>query len=44
VILGGLITSTICEYIVHPGLFWRLSGASAEALARHRFLGCNEKE
>ncbi|MEI8020198.1 MAG: efflux RND transporter permease subunit, partial [Schlesneria sp.] len=23
VILGGLITSTICEYVVHPGLFWR---------------------
>ena len=34
VILGGLITSTICEYVVHPGLFWRLSGASAEKLAR----------
>ena len=34
VILGGLITSTICEYVVHPGLFWRLSGASAEVLAR----------
>ncbi|HEY0982097.1 efflux RND transporter permease subunit [Schlesneria sp. T3-172] len=35
VILGGLITSTICEYVVHPGLFWRLSGSSAEKLA-HR--------
>ena len=34
VILGGLITSTICEYVVHPGLFWRLSGASAQKLAR----------
>jgi CzcA family heavy metal efflux pump len=34
VILGGLITSTICEYVVHPGLFWRLSGTSAERLAR----------
>lgn len=36
VILGGLITSTICEYVVHPGIFWRLSGASAEALAANR--------
>ena len=34
VILGGLITSTICEYVVHPGLFWRLSGASAITLAK----------
>ena len=33
VILGGLITSTICEYVVHPGLFWRLSGSAAERLA-----------
>jgi HME family heavy-metal exporter len=32
VILGGLITSTICEYVVHPGLFWRMSGTSAERL------------
>ena len=39
VILGGLITSTICEYVVHPGLFWRLSGTSAERLARN---GCEE--
>lgn len=33
VILGGLITSTICEYVVHPGLFWRFSGSAAERLA-----------
>ncbi|WP_092052717.1 efflux RND transporter permease subunit [Planctomicrobium piriforme] len=35
VILGGLITSTICEYLVHPGLFWRFSGPAADRLA-HR--------
>ena len=33
VILGGLITSTACEYIVHPGLFWQLSGSAAKRLA-----------
>ena len=32
VILGGLITSTICEYVVHPGLFWRFSGSAAKRL------------
>lgn len=32
VILGGLITSTFCEFLIHPGLFWRFSGKSAEAL------------
>ena len=32
VILGGLITSTICEYVVHPGLFWRFSGKAAKRL------------
>ena len=26
VILGGLITSTLCEFLIHPGLFWRFSG------------------
>ena len=26
VILGGLITSTFCEFLLHPGLFWRFSG------------------
>jgi CzcA family heavy metal efflux pump len=34
VILGGLTTSTICEYVVHPGIFWRFSGADAERLAK----------
>ena len=32
VILGGLITSTFAEYLVHPGLFWRFSGQDAERL------------
>ena len=32
VILGGLITSTFCEFLVHPGLFWAFSGKDAERL------------
>lgn len=32
VIVGGLITSTLCEFLVHPGLFWRFSGRDAERL------------
>ena len=35
VILGGLVTSTFCEFLIHPGLFWRFSGKAAERLA-HR--------
>jgi HME family heavy-metal exporter len=34
VILGGLVTSTLCEYLVHPGIFWRMSGKDAERLTR----------
>jgi HME family heavy-metal exporter len=34
VILGGLITSTFCEFLIHPGLFWKFSGRDAERLAR----------
>ncbi len=34
VILGGLITSMICEYVVHPGLFWRFSGSDAKRLSK----------
>ncbi|MFZ4638662.1 MAG: efflux RND transporter permease subunit, partial [Pirellulales bacterium] len=34
VILGGLITSTFCEFLIHPGLFWRFSGKDAQRLAR----------
>jgi Cu/Ag efflux pump CusA len=26
VILGGLVTSTFCEFLIHPGLFWRFTG------------------
>jgi HME family heavy-metal exporter len=33
VILGGLVTSTFCEFLIHPGLFWRFSGADAAQLA-----------
>jgi CzcA family heavy metal efflux pump len=32
VILGGLITSTLCEFLIHPGLFWRFSGRDAVKL------------
>jgi HME family heavy-metal exporter len=32
VILGGLITSTLCEFLIHPGLFWRFSGKDADRL------------
>ncbi len=31
VILGGLITSTFCEFLIHPGIFWRFSGKDAQA-------------
>src|SRR5215510_8286741 len=34
VILGGLVTSTLCEFLIHPGLFWRFSGQDAMQLAR----------
>jgi CzcA family heavy metal efflux pump len=29
VILGGLVTSTLCEFLLHPGLFWKYSGKDA---------------
>ena len=32
VILGGLVTSTFCEFLIHPGLFWRYSGRDAERI------------
>ena len=32
VILGGLVTSTLCEFLLHPGLFWKFSGKDAERL------------
>ena len=34
VILGGLITSTFCEFLLHPGLFWKFSGKDAARLAK----------
>ena len=34
VILGGLITSTFCEFLIRPGLFLRFSGKAAIALAK----------
>jgi CzcA family heavy metal efflux pump len=36
VILGGLVTSTFCEFLIHPGLFWKFSGRDAERLAQIR--------
>lgn len=32
VILGGLLTSTFCEFLIHPGLFWKFSGPDAGRL------------
>ena len=34
VIVGGLITSTFCEFLIRPGLFWRWSGKDALRLAQ----------
>ena len=34
VILGGLFTSTFCEFLIHPGLFWKFTGADAIEIAR----------
>lgn len=34
VILGGLVTSTFCEFLIHPGIFWRFSGKDADRLVR----------
>jgi HME family heavy-metal exporter len=34
VIFGGLLTSTFCEFLIHPGLFWRFSGKDAVGLAQ----------
>ena len=32
VILGGLTTSTFCEFLIHPGLFWKFSGKTLKIL------------
>jgi Cu/Ag efflux pump CusA len=34
VILGGLVTSTFCEFLIHPGLFWTFTGKDADRLTR----------
>lgn len=34
VILGGLMTSTFCEFLIHPGLFFAFSGKDAARLAK----------
>jgi HME family heavy-metal exporter len=34
VILGGLVTSTFCEFLIHPGLFWKFSGKDAGQLVQ----------
>ncbi|MDZ4820941.1 MAG: efflux RND transporter permease subunit [Planctomycetota bacterium] len=34
VILGGLVTSTFCEFLIHPGLFLAFSGKDAEKLVK----------
>ncbi|TWT67555.1 efflux RND transporter permease subunit [Allorhodopirellula solitaria] len=39
VILGGLATSTFCEFLIHPGLFLRFSGKDAARLAQQADLG-----
>jgi CzcA family heavy metal efflux pump len=39
VILGGLITSTLCEFLLHPGLFWKFSG---KAVASGKWQVANE--
>jgi HME family heavy-metal exporter len=36
VILGGLVTSTFCEFLIHPGLFWRFSGRNAATVLHSR--------
>ena len=33
VILGGLFTSTFCEFLIDPGLFWKFSGKDAVKIA-----------
>lgn len=36
VILGGLMTSTFCELLIHPGLFLKFSGKDAARLAKRK--------
>jgi HME family heavy-metal exporter len=34
VILGGLVTSTFCEFLIRPGLFWRFGSTDAARLLK----------
>ncbi|MDA1049354.1 MAG: efflux RND transporter permease subunit [Planctomycetota bacterium] len=43
VILGGLVTSTFCEFLIHPGLFLKFSGKDAAAVARSHELEGNSE-
>lgn len=43
VILGGLITSTFCEFLIHPGLFLKFSGKDAAEVARSHELEGNSE-
>lgn len=36
VIVGGLITSTVCEFLIRPGLFWANRTAAEKLLASRR--------
>lgn len=36
VILGGLVTSTFCEFLIHPGVFWRFSGQDVVRLVHQK--------
>jgi len=44
VILGGLITSTFCEFLIHPGMFWQFSGKDAVKVARLHELEDNSED
>lgn len=35
VIMGGLVTSTFCEFLIHPGLFWKFTGKDAQRIVAH---------
>lgn len=39
VILGGLVTSTFCEFLIHPGIFLAFSGKDAVELTQHEDTG-----
>jgi hypothetical protein len=39
VILGGLITSTFCEFLIHPGLFWKFTGRDAARMVNRDAVG-----